>query len=177
MRIATWLIIMLIVTGPAWGMDLARRALDYGVREIGISGAYLHVADSENHSFEMNLRGGRMLGGGMELELETGWQRSWREDYSNSSITAALNFAYNIRTYRSWMPFFLGGGGLVHGRYSNGGDSDSETDGMINFGAGTKLFFTPDAALRVEYRYRTQLADPENIDSHNVLFGISAFLR
>ena len=42
-----------------------------------------------------------MIGGGMELELETGWERTWGTgsgsmDYTTNALLLAGNFAYNI---------------------------------------------------------------------------------
>lgn len=176
MRITACLIMVLAVAAYARGADLSSRALDYGVREIGISGGYFHQADTNDHSFELYLRGGRMAGAGMEYELEGGWQRSWDDDYSHNLFTGVGNFMYNVRTYASWAPFFLGGGGIAYDRYSIQGNNDSWTDGLINFGGGVKLFFTRDAALRVEYRYKIRFHDPEDIYTHHILFGLSAFI-
>ena len=75
------------------------------------------------------------------------------------------------------MPFFLGGGGLSYHQISIGDNSDSTTDPLIQFGAGCKFFFTREAALRIEYRFRSVFADPDNSDSHRLLFGIAAFLQ
>lgn len=181
MRTLICILMIALLSGPALGLDLTRRALDYGVKEIGLSGGYLHVADTDEHAFEIRLRGGKMIGGGMELELETGWERTWgtqgNSDYASNALLLAGNFAYNIRTYASWMPFFLGGGGLSYHHYSSGDNSDSTTDPLIHFGAGCKFFFTREAALRIEYRFRSVFTDPDNTDSHRLLFGITAFLQ
>jgi opacity protein-like surface antigen len=176
MRIAVCLIMALAVASSARGVDLSSRALDYGVREIGISGGYFHQADTESHSFELKLRGGRMTGAGMEFELEGGWQRNWDDDSSHNLFTGVVNFMYNVRTYTSWAPFFLGGGGLAYDRISGDDFTESWTDGLINFGGGTKLFFTREVALRLEYRYKIQFRDPDDITTHHILFGLSAFL-
>lgn len=161
---------------PAHAADLAARALDYGVTELGISGHYQHVADSDHHSLDVEVRGGRMTGAGMELELGGSIGRSWDDDGSLLTVGATGSFLYNIRTYASWVPFFLAGGGIEYDRWSRNDRADSETDAVVQFGVGTKFFFTDSAALRVEYRFRSRLADPESINTHAVLAGLSVFL-
>jgi opacity protein-like surface antigen len=168
--------VALIVALPAAALDLAARALDYGVTEIGAAAAYLHVDDTENHSLELELRGGKMIGAGMELELEGTLQRHWDDDACTAAFGATGSFLYNIRTYASWVPFFLAGGGLEHDRLSFDDETETVTDAVMHFGIGTKLFFTESAALRAEYRFLNRLADPESISSHRILIGLSAFL-
>lgn len=172
----TPLALMLIAAVPAHARDIAARTLDYGVTELGVAGAYLHVADTADHLMEIEVRAGRMMGAGMELEIETSLARAWDDDGSAVTLGAMGSFVYNIRTYAGWVPFFLGGGGLAYGRSSLGSDVRSETDAAIHFGLGTRFFFTESAALRLEYRFGSRLADPESINSHRILAGLSAFL-
>ena len=165
-----------LLSGNADAYSTVPRALDYGVKEYGISGAYRHVSDQEDHFLDLSLRAGMMTGAGMELEAELGWNRSWRDDYSSNELTITGNFCYNISTYAMWSPFFLGGLGLVYDRLSFHSDTETETDLLIQFGAGTKLFVTDHAAVRIEYRYRIRKADTDDINTHYILMGISAFL-
>ncbi|MBN1426704.1 outer membrane beta-barrel protein [Candidatus Fermentibacteria bacterium] len=172
----TVIALALFLVAPSHALDLAGRALDYGVSELGMAGAYLHVADSDDHLLEVELRAGRMMGAGMELEIEGTLQRTWDDDGSATSLGATGSFLYNIRTYASWVPFFLGGGGLSYERSSFGSQTWSETDAVVQFGLGTRFFFTDSGALRLEYRFRSRLADPESINSHRLLAGLSVFL-
>jgi len=178
MKILSVLIIAGIVMTSvnAGAYSTVPRALDYGVKEYGVSGAYRHVSKDEDHFLDLALRAGMMTGAGMEVEAELGWNRLWREDYSSNEISFAGNFCYNISTYAMWSPFFLGGLGLIYDRWSIHSDTETETDLLIQFGAGTKLFVTDHAAVRIEYRYKIRKADADDINTHYILMGISAFL-
>jgi len=169
-------IFFLMLSVQAEAYSTVPRALDYGVKEYGISGAYRHVSDQEDHFLDLALRAGMMTGAGMEIEAELGWNRSWREDYSSNELTFAGNFCYNIATYSTWSPFFLGGLGMIYDRWSLHSNTETETDLLIQFGAGTKLFITDHAAIRIEYRYKIRKADIDDINTHYILMGISAFL-
>ncbi|MCU0613035.1 MAG: hypothetical protein MUE60_14765, partial [Candidatus Eisenbacteria bacterium] len=62
---------------PATALDLAARTLDYGVTEWGVAGSYRHLGDTDAHYLELELRGGKMMGGGMELEMQGWLERRW----------------------------------------------------------------------------------------------------
>lgn len=100
----------------------------------------------------------------------------------------SLNGSYNIQATDQLMPFFLLGVGFTNSSPRAYFGLQDMSVHLINAGAGTKIFFSPKAALRIEYRlqdfegratashwwkgYYTQIID---YTVHSAFFGVSLF--
>lgn len=161
-------IVAIFVAQPLAAQEMALDRLSRGTWELGGSIAYQHVEELDQ--FLLAMRIGPFIASGIQLEFEP--NVAWR-DIENESLTTytfLFNMAYNWQTGYNVVPFFLAGGGLTG--FSN---SDSDTDGVADVGAGIKVFSSGNSAVRIEYRFINQFAETEDIQQHLVQMGFSVF--
>ncbi len=102
--------------------------------------------------------------------------------YKNSDLgfIASANLSFNVSRSNSdnkIVPFILAGGGIANtfiwlpDALYEGLD---DTHGVLNAGAGLKVFLTNQIALRLEYRYHRFFMS-RDLNYHNLYIGISAF--
>jgi len=156
--------------------------------ELSLSGAYQTYSTSNSLQsvsvFFINTRLGFFVFGGLELEPEALCLLS-----SGSDPTYALNgnVVYNIVASAKAVPFFLVGYGTANTvPFLNVPFTRiSFPVGVLNLGAGLKIFIKDDVAIRVEYRYQRFSGEAResnygyvysnSVDSriHSIQFGFS----
>ena len=159
--------------------------------ELSLSGAYQHLSNDNNRgsgAFLLSPRVGVFVVGGLELEPEFTLLAA---SGSDPMYVVNANISYNFSTAGKSFPFILVGYGLsntipVFGLpMLNYGFSA----GVLNIGAGIKIYVTDDIAVRLEYRYQHFTGDGEtqnygsisftqsiNAQMHTVQFGLCMLL-
>ncbi len=159
--------------------------------ELSLSGAYQHLSNDNNSgsgAFLLSPRVGIFVVGGLELEPEFTLLAA---SGSDPMYVVNANISYNFSTAGKSFPFILVGYGLsntipVFGLPTlNYGFSA----GVLNIGAGIKIYVTDDIAVRLEYRYQHFTGDGDtnnygsfsytpsiNAQMHTVQFGLCMLL-
>ncbi len=156
--------------------------------ELSISGAYQHLSSDNSSSgsgaFLLSPRLGIFVVEGLELEPEFVLLAAEGND---PMYMVNANISYNFRTHGKSTPFLLIGYGLANTVPAFGVPmfwSDFSI-GVLNIGAGAKIFVTDDIAIRLEYRYQHFSGESDtqffgsvpytqsiNAQMHTVQFGL-----
>ena len=159
---------------------------------MSISGSYQNYSSEgssgSSGAFLISPRFGFFVVEGLELEPELLFMVS-----SGSDPVYMLNgnISYNFTHSGTTVPFLLAGYGVANAiPFFNVPLSKMDfTVGVLNLGAGTKIFFNENVALRVEYRYQSfngentrvfagSFSYTEKVDLriHTIQFGFSVLL-
>ena len=165
-----------------------------GQRELSFAAAFMAVNEEEgetNTAFNLSGRVGYYISNRFEFEPEMILSKYEDED---PGFVLSANFLYNVSSPGAsrLSPFLLAGIGwsntLPFFNQTNFGDADRNYT-VLNLGMGIKTFLGEWSALRFEYRFQRFLAeevvlpypyrwtyDP-SVSYHNLLFGLSVFLK
>jgi len=127
-------------------------------RELGVSGAFQNVSRSgggnSTTSFWISTRLGFFAGGGLEIEPEL--SALFGSGFDPAYLLNG-NVSYNFPAGSNGVPFLLAGYGIANTvPFMNVplGRVDYMV-GVLNLGAGMKIFLNEDAAIRLEYRFQS----------------------
>ena len=161
-------------------------------KELSISGSYQNYSSGggsgSSGAFLISPRFGFFVVEGLELEPEALFMVA-----SGSDPVYMLNGNISYNFTHSWttVPFVLAGYGIANTiPFFNVPLSKMDfTVGVLNLGAGTKIFFSENVAVRVEYRYQNLKGEntrnygglftyTEKLDMriHTIQFGFSVLL-
>lgn len=156
----------------------------------GYSGTHTYGSDEAIDYFSLLLRPGFYVIDGLEIEPEINWGAADRVPPSYS-FSGNVAYTYLIPGTRL-APFALAGYGIGNGipvlQRMMERSSDEFDIGVLNLGAGLKLFAAKQVALRVEYRYQRYSHEAtvggglysstmkSTFNFHNVFLGVSVFL-
>jgi opacity protein-like surface antigen len=176
--------------------DAALAQPEKGQRELSFAAAFMAVNEEEgetNTAFNLSGRVGYYITNRFEFEPEMILSKYEDED---PGFVLSANFLYNVSSpgASSISPFLLAGVGwsnsLPFFNQMNFGDADRNYT-VLNLGLGIKTFLSERSALRFGYRFQRFFAeevvfphpysyrrtyDP-SVSYHNLLFGLSVFLR
>ena len=175
----------------AWEFSVsgAFSSLSMKTETSGFAGTQTHESDAVNY-FSLMLRPGFYVIDGLEIEPEINWGAADGVPPS-FSLSGNLSYTYLIPGTR-FAPFAIAGYGVGNGipvlERMFDRSSDEFNIGVLNLGAGLKLFAAKQVALRAEYRYQ-RYSREETVGSgtygstvkstfnfHNVFLGVSIFL-
>ena len=200
--IILYFIVLLVICGTGHAESLT------GTREVSLAGqmgqvrmveeyTYRSPFGSSSHTYEststfmtLALRFGWYVYHGLVIEPEVHWS-SWES--FKPALSLHGNVAYNFNASRKAdkprvIPFILAGYGIGNAvPFFNTFISSASDDwdvGVLNLGAGTKVFVAENVALRTEYRFQRYSYDEEYSCSSskftqsfsNIFFGFSIFL-
>jgi hypothetical protein len=160
--------------------------------ELSISGSFQNISEEDHSRSESAIlispRLGFFVTGGLEIEPEGVVMFG-----SGAGLSYMLNanVAYNFPGGKNGVPFLLAGYGYANAvpvfgvpRYS-----PNYGLGVLNLGAGMKIFFAEVVAVRLEYRFQNfngtgetynygyySYTDDTDITFHTVQFGFSVLL-
>jgi len=159
--------------------------------ELSLSGGYQHYSSDNSDgtsAFLLCPRVGVFLIEGLELEPEFTLMTVSQGD---PMYMVNGNVSYNFRAAGKGVPFLLIGYGLSN-TVPVFNVPMVRTDfsiGVLNIGAGVKIFITDDVAVRLEYRYQNFSGESEpsinpyysyttkvDVRMHTVQFGLSVLL-
>lgn len=159
--------------------------------ELSLSGGYQHFSSDNSDgtgAFLLSPRVGVFLIEGLELEPEFTLMTVSQGD---PMYMVNGNVSYNFRTGGNGVPFLLVGYGISN-TVPVFNVPMVRTDfsiGVLNLGAGVKIFITDDVAVRLEYRYQNFTGESEPVNTpyssytskvdvrlHTVQFGLSVLL-
>ncbi len=156
----------------------------------GYFGTHTYESDKAVNYFSLLLRPGFYVIDGLEIEPEINWGAA---DGVPPSFSFSGNLAYSyLIPGTRFAPFALAGYGIGNGipilERLLERSSDKFNIGVLNLGAGLKLFAAKQVAVRAEYRYQ-RYSHEETMGSgtygstvnttfnfHNVFLGVSVFL-
>ena len=125
--------------------------------ELSISGGYQHFSSGSSTSsslFFLSPRFGVFVTEGLEVEPEI---TSMFTSGADPAYVANGNLAYNFKAQGRALVFVLAGYGIANGIPIEGvvtGGMKDVTFGVLNLGAGVKILFSEDVAVRTEFRYQ-----------------------
>ncbi|MFH0778336.1 MAG: outer membrane beta-barrel protein [Candidatus Eisenbacteria bacterium] len=133
-----------------------------GTHELGGSA---EIVLPEGGSYvRLSPRLGTVFAPGCEVEFEMGFARE-SNGLSNSTLSFAADFLYNFETMSAPYPFMLAGLGFArsHREWEQGHVQyeSSDTNGLLNLGAGIRVPLTESGLIRVELRYTHEFSSPE----------------
>lgn len=160
--------------------------------ELSLSGSYQNYSSGSSSgssgAFLISPRAGFFLINGLELEPELLFMVA---SGSDPAYVLNGNVSYNFLTDKNSVPFILVGYGIANTTpFFNVpfGKTDFKV-GVLNIGAGAKIFIGKDVALRIEYRFQKFSGQEEKnyysyysytnkVDTriHSVQFGFSVLL-
>jgi opacity protein-like surface antigen len=182
-----------VLATPPWARaeGVAEEALAPGRIELGTAFSFSNTKESGDDEsitiLNVPVRVGWMLTDRLELEGELLMSHvDFGDDDSQTGVIGAGHLLHHFPVSGSTALYLLGGAG-----YGNATDilgiaaEMDENVAIYRGGAGLKTFFSPNAALRVEYRFTrshggqpdSEFRDPVRLNDHKVLVGISLWLR
>ncbi len=159
--------------------------------ELSLSGGYQHYSSDNSDgtsAFLLSPRVGVFLIEGLELEPEFTLMTVSQRD---PVYLVNGNVSYNFRTAGKSVPFLLIGYGISNTVpvFNVPMVKSDFSIGVLNLGAGVKIFITDDVAVRLEYRYQNFTGESEpfispyysytskvDVRLHTVQFGLSVLL-
>jgi len=177
-KIATFLTVLLLVGVTfAASQPVAGKKFEFSTAFSFTS--FKFSGDTESTSvLSLPLRLGYYLWKGLEIESEL---IAMKFDDSDLAYHLSGNLSYNFKAGQV-VPFILVGAGFGNG-FSVGplvAPASGASAFLINAGAGVKILIGQSGAVRIEYRFtRNRLSqtefEPETINSHQALIGVSLF--
>ncbi len=171
----------------AWEFSVSGAFASYSSKSetSGSGGSQTSESDVQNY-FSLLLRPGFFVIEGLEIEPEILWGAA---DGVPPSFSVSGNLAYNLTIPGSRVtPFALAGYGIGNGipilERMLGRSSNDFDIGVLNLGAGLKVFMAKQVAFRVEYRYQRYSREissgstttTSTYNFHNAFLGVSVFL-
>lgn len=148
--------VILAVTTICSTLSVTSQIREGRSNELSISGAYQNISrpgHGSSGSLLLSPRLGFFVGGGVEIEPEAVL-------LLGSGIDAVYllngNVSYNFPVGPNGVPFLLAGYGIANTvpAFSVPFGKTDYVVGVLNLGAGVKIFFKEDVAVRLEYRYQ-----------------------
>jgi len=180
-------LLAILVTVPSYSQIRGGKAT-----EFSISGSFQSISregsDNSSSALLLSPRVGWFVAGGLEIEPEFLLMLG---EGAGFSYVLNGNIAYNFDVDSGGIPFLLAGYGYANTVPVFGVPFTSPDYGLgvLNLGAGLKIFFASDVALRLEYRFQNYTGSggtytypgysytrDTDLTIHIVQFGISVLL-
>lgn len=160
---------------PTWADSLAEQTtvrldgggIAPGTVETGLAGEFSSVGFGDSDRFEsfvLSTIVGRFITRSHELGARFDIAAS---EHATGSASVLGFSSLHLPVRSAAIPFAT---------FAAGGVLASAGHFQLSFGGGYKAFMTDAAAIRVEYRYDLRFFEEANLDTHRILFGLSAFV-